>query len=322
LNNVDGKLPLEIGQITELIELSIVNSDLSAGPVPESIGLCSMLRSLNFEDCKLQGEFPVGNFLSGICNLINLERLSIYETSVEGDIPECIGALSMLSYFDESNTNMGGLVPESIGKMMLLESLFLGYETKSNMFVGPLPSTMSKLVLLKTLYLKVPSLTGPLPDFSRLARLRDCAFTPSQLCSVEEFVPAGSICDFTVLPECEGPELPDCIILADWLPDMFGSSTCCQEDNVTCEDDQIVILDLSKTETKKHIVGIIPMTIGQLNALQELYLQDNLLEGNLPLSLSTISSLQIVDISNNFLSGVLPFTPSCVLKGRSTNRGL
>jgi Leucine-rich repeat (LRR) protein len=279
-----------MGQITELFELSIVNSDLSAGPVPESIGLCAKLKVMHLYRCNLQGEFPAGvrslksigistgmandieslsfgnnkfssnlpewicelvmlenldlsynrfedhipecigsllqlrhldlsrnaylagHFPVGICKLLNLESFSIYETSVEGDIPECIEALSKLSYFDVSDTNMGGLVPDSIGKLILLEDLYLGYETISNMFVGPLPSTMSKLVLLKTLYLKVPTLTGPLPDFGQLTRLEDCAFTPSQLCRVEEFVPANSRCDFTVLPECEGPELPDCII--------------------------------------------------------------------------------------------------------------
>jgi Leucine-rich repeat (LRR) protein len=281
-----------MGQLTELIRIDIRNSDLSAGPVPETIELCAKLKVMYLYRCKLQGEFPAGvrslksigistgmandierlslkanafsfnlpewicelvmlenlnlsentfeghipecigslvqlqylnlsrNHLAGvlpvgICKLIYLERLSIYETSVEGDVPECIGALSMLSYFDVSDTNMGGLVPESIGKLMLLESLFLGYETKSNMFVGPLPSTMSKLVLLKSLYLHVPTLTGPLPDFSRLTRLLDCAFTPSQLCRVEEFVPADSRCDFTVLPECES--IPDCVVITDWL---------------------------------------------------------------------------------------------------------
>jgi hypothetical protein len=43
LDDVDGHLPFEIGNFTELIEINIADSDLSAGPVPESIGFCTKL---------------------------------------------------------------------------------------------------------------------------------------------------------------------------------------------------------------------------------------------------------------------------------------
>jgi hypothetical protein len=60
IDYVVGKLPLEIGQITELIELNIYSSDLSAGPVPDSIDFCTKLVKLRFYSCKLQGAFPKG----------------------------------------------------------------------------------------------------------------------------------------------------------------------------------------------------------------------------------------------------------------------
>jgi hypothetical protein len=60
LNGVKGKLPLEIGNITELISIDIDYSDLSAGPVPDSIGLCIKLVKVALGRCKLQGYFPVG----------------------------------------------------------------------------------------------------------------------------------------------------------------------------------------------------------------------------------------------------------------------
>jgi hypothetical protein len=185
------------------------------------------------------------------------------------------------------------------------------------MFVGPLPSSMSNLILLEDLYLNVATLTGSLPDLSRLTMLADCAFTPSQMCYMPHLVPVGSKCDFSMLPRCEIS--PDCKILEEWLPSMFDAYTCCQVDGVTCEDDRIVILDLSKTMTGIHIDGFIPMSIWELVKLQKLFLQDNFLEGNLPLSMSNISSLQTVDISNNFLSGVLPFVPSFELIGLASN---
>jgi hypothetical protein len=60
LDDVDGHLPLEIGQITELIEIDIRDSDLSAGPVPDSIEFCTKLVKVILRDCKLLGDFPVG----------------------------------------------------------------------------------------------------------------------------------------------------------------------------------------------------------------------------------------------------------------------
>jgi Leucine-rich repeat (LRR) protein len=60
LTGVDGHLPLKIGNLTELNVIDIVHSDLSAGPVPESIGLCTGLKYLRLRNCELQGQFPAG----------------------------------------------------------------------------------------------------------------------------------------------------------------------------------------------------------------------------------------------------------------------
>jgi hypothetical protein len=225
-----------------------------------------------------------------------------------------------LTEIDIADNRMSGKVPDSIGQLVLLESIKLGNEKDSNMFVGPLPSSMNRLIILEDLYLNGATLTGPLPDLSQAASLANCDFMPSQLCIIPEFVPANSTCDFSGLPICE--PISDCVIIAEWLPNMFDARTCCLVDGVTCEDDRVVILDLSSTMTGKKISGIIPIIVGELDELQQLYLQDNFLEGNLPSSMSNISSLQTVDISNNFLSGVLPFVPLFVLIGIETNPNL
>jgi hypothetical protein len=60
LKEVKGHLPINIGNLTELIELNFQESDLSAGPVPDSIGLCTKLVKVILNSCKLQGEFPMG----------------------------------------------------------------------------------------------------------------------------------------------------------------------------------------------------------------------------------------------------------------------
>jgi hypothetical protein len=72
LKVVKGHLPLEIGNITELIELNFQESDLSAGPVPDSIGLCTKLVKVHFRRCRLQGHFPKGlRTLKSLGNVYN-----------------------------------------------------------------------------------------------------------------------------------------------------------------------------------------------------------------------------------------------------------
>jgi hypothetical protein len=85
------------------------------------------------------------------------------------------------------------------------------------------------------------------------------------MCIVPEFVPEESECDFSVLPECETN--PDCELLEEWLPDLFDVYTCCQADGVTCKEDRVVILNLSKTVARKYITGVIPISIGGLDKL-------------------------------------------------------
>jgi hypothetical protein len=60
LNGVAGHLPLELGNITELTKIYIRDSDLSAGPVPETIGLCTQLVKVVLDRSNLQGRFPTG----------------------------------------------------------------------------------------------------------------------------------------------------------------------------------------------------------------------------------------------------------------------
>jgi hypothetical protein len=181
------------------------------GIIPVCIGSLVLLRNLDLSKNDLTGELPIE-----ICDLLNLEEMLIYNTHIEGRnlffnskgyIPECIGALTKLVEFDISDNRMYGTVPESIGKLVLLERFYLGKEENSNEFVGPLPSSMSNLILLEKIYLNVATLNGTVPDFSQATFLTKCAFTPSKMCIIPEFVPVNSNCDFSVIPFCKSVDL-------------------------------------------------------------------------------------------------------------------
>jgi hypothetical protein len=60
MTGVNGKLPIEIGSVTELTVLKITDGDLSDGPIPESIVECTKLEILNLYNCNIPGDIPVG----------------------------------------------------------------------------------------------------------------------------------------------------------------------------------------------------------------------------------------------------------------------
>jgi Leucine-rich repeat (LRR) protein len=69
MSSARGFLPLAIGNLTELITIELDNSDLAAGPIPESITLCTKLEHLILNHCKLEGVLP-----SGLSKLTSLGR--------------------------------------------------------------------------------------------------------------------------------------------------------------------------------------------------------------------------------------------------------
>jgi hypothetical protein len=62
-----GQLPLELGNLTELTKVDMANGDLSAGPIPDSLALCTKLVHLELRGNMLEGGFPAG--LRGLTSL-------------------------------------------------------------------------------------------------------------------------------------------------------------------------------------------------------------------------------------------------------------
>jgi Leucine-rich repeat (LRR) protein len=144
-------LPLEIGKLTELIEISIKRSDLSAGPVPDSIGLCTKLVKVILEGCKLNGKFPVGlqtlTSLGILSNAYQKGYLALNTNDLSGNVPDWLCELETLSYLKLNYNRFNGIIPSCIGKLKLLKYLGLAI----NAFSGELPIGLCDLVNLEKL---------------------------------------------------------------------------------------------------------------------------------------------------------------------------
>jgi Leucine-rich repeat (LRR) protein len=60
MTGVSGKLPIEIGSVTEITSLEIEDSDLSEGFLPESIVMCTKLEYLSLYKSKIPSKIPEG----------------------------------------------------------------------------------------------------------------------------------------------------------------------------------------------------------------------------------------------------------------------
>jgi hypothetical protein len=106
---VEGQLPLELGSLTELLRIEVHYSDLSAGSgsIPNSITLCSKLKSISLFRNKMRGIIP-----KDIGSLILLEYLYISEIwELAGVLPVGICMCKKLYYLDIEDTSIEGKRP-------------------------------------------------------------------------------------------------------------------------------------------------------------------------------------------------------------------
>nr|XP_017180311.2 putative receptor-like protein kinase At3g47110 [Malus domestica] len=137
-SNIRGNIPVDIGNLSSLIALSLEHSQLT-GVIPTSIQGLQNLQALYLNDNELQGHIPYE-----LCQLNNLDELRLGGNRLSGSIPSCLGTLSVA-----------------------LRSLSLG----SNLLTSKIPSSMWELNHILHLNLSSNSLVGPLSE--DIGNLRD-----------------------------------------------------------------------------------------------------------------------------------------------------
>ena len=164
LRGAIGKIPKEIGDLTELEQFTIwSDSEMSYGlpkstfgPLPEEIGKLKKLNRIVLYDYPLTGKLPEGLF-----SLSNLQTLSITRTQYmdKSALSPSIGNLKNLTYLQLDDINLSGTLPAEIGKLSNLTWLSLN----DNDFTGTVPPSYAGLVNLESFILSNNRLSGNLP---------------------------------------------------------------------------------------------------------------------------------------------------------------
>uniref|UniRef100_A0A7N0SV67 non-specific serine/threonine protein kinase n=1 Tax=Kalanchoe fedtschenkoi TaxID=63787 RepID=A0A7N0SV67_KALFE len=302
-NRLQGRIPSNLGKLKSLTYLFLSQNSFT-GKIPPSLYNLTSLRTLFLAFCQLSGtlapsmglhfphltiaSFGVNSFTGIIpptlSNISTLQKLDFSKNNLYGNIPEGLGRLQYLEWFNVEENNLGsesdgdldfltnltslrivsiavnrfgGMIPNSIGNLSSkIEHLLMG----SNMISGHIPAEIGNLTSLVGLGMENNSLTGEIPSsIGNLLRL--------QLLSLGRNRLQGTI------------------------PSSLGNLK------------NLYALSL----VGNRLQGSIPLNLQHCSRLQKLNLHSNKLNGTVPIEMiGSLKQLIRLDMSNNSFTGYFP----------------
>ncbi|XWS13480.1 hypothetical protein CRYUN_Cryun36dG0040600 [Craigia yunnanensis] len=312
-NNLYGKLPRWIGNVSSLERLALSNNQFE-GSIP--VELCNLyeLQFLELSQNNLSGSIPScfnppnlrhvhlnGNRLSGPLtvplNNSSIVTLDLTGNNLTGKIPERIDTLSALGVLLLKANHLDGGIPIQLCKLYSLSIIDLS----QNMFSGHIPSCLGNLTLATKQYkslMKVSSYFAYTKEgvltYIGMRTLKNDVSHDYPSTYMEEWI------NFTtksvsysyggkILEHMSGIDL-SCNKLSGQIPYELGNLS------------GILSLNLSHND----LIGVIPSSFSKLKLLESLDLSYNNLSGRIPIQLVELNSLEVFSVAHNNLSGSIP----------------
>ncbi|MDR0544951.1 MAG: hypothetical protein LBG30_06385 [Odoribacteraceae bacterium] len=266
-----------VGGMTALRNLSLANMQ-GITTLPESIGNLRELTSLTINHTGLT-ELP-----HSVGNLAKLDYLYIVDTKI-ASLPSTVENLKALTSLTLSRNALTAL-PEALSGMTNLTTL----QVEANpQLAGQLPANIGNLDKLTRLLISDnPLLGGPIPEsISRMQRLTTLNLQGNALTALPESI--GEMVNLTTI-FLQGNDFQGSI------PESIGNLK---------KLDALYINRPEKTPYK-GLVGTIPESLGSIETLRYIRLENNQLSGSIPASFSGLKALHTMWLSNNELTGNLP----------------
>ncbi len=160
-NNLVGNIPIELGGLSQLENLSLAYNQLS-GSIPSEMGNLSNLKFLVLNSNDLSGSIP-----AEIGNLNNLTELYLSRNNLSGTIPAEIGNMNSLQQLFLGGNQLTGEIPSALNNLNNLRSIVL----LDNQLSGAIPDVLANMSALEYLILQDNQLSGTVPDLSNLTGL-------------------------------------------------------------------------------------------------------------------------------------------------------
>ncbi|XP_075480238.1 LOW QUALITY PROTEIN: receptor kinase-like protein Xa21 [Primulina tabacum] len=271
-----GSLSPHLGNLSFLREFILQNNSFY-GEIPEEFGRLGRLQVLEFSNNSFTGNIP-----RNLSQCSNLYYLNLVDNRLTGIIVPELGSMFNLEALGLAKNNLSGTIPPFIGNLTNLVELSLA----TCVLQGEIPES---LVLLRSLWLinlSENKLTGGVPsDLYNISSVSYFMMSDNRL--------QGNIpwdIGFTLpnlrffrldVNNFDGP-IPSSLSNASFLESIYLSSN--------------------------KFTGQIPKDFHRFSALQELFVNDNRLEGDISFisSLINCTKLLMIIATNNLLTGSLP----------------
>ena len=313
-NNLIGPIPSEIGNLANLTRVELWGNNLT-GPIPRSLLQLGRLERFVYggnDDLCAPGTTDFVNWLNSIedvfgsfCNESDQKVLeSLFETAGGSGWSNATDWLAT-PVLEEWH----GVTADSLGRVVALD-------LTGNGLAGPLTNALGGLAGMTGLRIGDNALSGRLPlSLARLA-LAEFHYGETELCVPEdtdfqawlngiqshegtgvECAPLSDRAVLVALYEATGG--PNWTYSDNWLTDApLGQWEGVSTDGVG----RVVRLFLHIN----GLVGPIPGELGELSALQSLWLSGNDLSGYIPVELGSLANLKVLRLNSNPLAGPIP----------------
>ncbi|KAI4335522.1 hypothetical protein L6164_014160 [Bauhinia variegata] len=271
-NNLGGKLPRIIGDLSSNLVQLHLDDNLIYGSIPPNIANFVNLTFLNLSSNLLNGSIP-----PSLCKMGKLERIFLSNNSLSGEIPLALGDIKHLGLLDLSRNKLSGSIPDSFANLSQLRRLLL-YE---NQLSGTIPPSLGKCINLEILDLSHNRISGEIP--SEVAALS----------SLKIYLNLSSNNLIGPLP-LELSKM-DMVLAIDLSTNNLSGTIPPQLESCIA----LEYLNLSGNTLE----GPLPFSLGQMPYVRALDLSSNRLSGNIPESLQDSSTLKVLNISFNRFSG-------------------
>ncbi|KAJ8451597.1 hypothetical protein Cgig2_018231 [Carnegiea gigantea] len=152
-NNLEGSLPECASNLLSKLSVIWFEGNYISGSIPANIP--NFVSYLSLGHNNISGRIPLS-----LCNATKLDILHLGDNHLEGNIPDCLIALSRtLIALNLRGNNLVGTIPNKFAKYCRLESLYLN----ENFLQGQIPTSLANCKLLKLLDLGNNQLSGTLP---------------------------------------------------------------------------------------------------------------------------------------------------------------
>ncbi|WKA04191.1 hypothetical protein VitviT2T_022248 [Vitis vinifera] len=259
--------------------------------------------------------------LRNMGSLCNLKTLILSQNDLNGEITELINVLSgcnssWLETLDLGFNDLGGFLPNSLGKLHNLKSLSLW----DNSFVGSIPSSIGNLSYLEELYLSDNSMNGTIPEtLGRLSKLVEIELSENPLTGVVTEAHFSNLTSLKQFSNYRGTPRVSLVfnINPEWIPPFKLSFLRIRSCQLGPKFPVWLRNQTELTDVVLNNAGIsdsIPKWFWKLDLhLDELDIGSNNLGGRVPNSMKFLPD-STVDLSENNFQGPLPLWSSNVTK--------